>query len=346
MVRVVHYINQFFAGIGGEDKADHPLSVVEGPLGPGVELEKELKGEAKVVATIYAGDNYVNENSEKFLSAALGHLKEIKPDVIVGGPAFSSGRHGIACGMLLKEAEEQLGIPGVVGCSRDNPAVEMYRDAVYIVPTANSAVGMSKALPPIARLALRLGRKVELGSAREEGYLPRGIRKNVLTGKGAAVRAIEMGIARLKGEPYLTELVIPKAEVVDPPAPINDLSKAVVALVTEGGLVPKGNPDRLESWDATKWFHYPMKGDSLKKGDYEVWHGGVITEWVDEDPNRNVPLDAMRYFEKTKFIGRLYEEFCVTVGNMSSSKTMQKLGKEIAVYLKEKGVDAVILTAT
>ena len=27
-VRVVHYVNQFFAGIGGEDKADLPVQVV------------------------------------------------------------------------------------------------------------------------------------------------------------------------------------------------------------------------------------------------------------------------------------------------------------------------------
>ena len=31
MTRVVHYINQFFAGIGGEEKAWFPAGLVDGP---------------------------------------------------------------------------------------------------------------------------------------------------------------------------------------------------------------------------------------------------------------------------------------------------------------------------
>ena len=44
MIRVAHYLNQFFARVGGEEKADVPLAVINGPIGPGVALEKELKG--------------------------------------------------------------------------------------------------------------------------------------------------------------------------------------------------------------------------------------------------------------------------------------------------------------
>ena len=38
-VRVMHYVNQFFAGVGGEDKADVPLDFREGSLGPGNRLQ-------------------------------------------------------------------------------------------------------------------------------------------------------------------------------------------------------------------------------------------------------------------------------------------------------------------
>ena len=34
-LRVVHYLNQFFAGIGAEDKADMPPAQRPGPIGPG-----------------------------------------------------------------------------------------------------------------------------------------------------------------------------------------------------------------------------------------------------------------------------------------------------------------------
>ena len=35
-IRIVHYINQFFAGIGGEEKGASPLESCAGPKGPGV----------------------------------------------------------------------------------------------------------------------------------------------------------------------------------------------------------------------------------------------------------------------------------------------------------------------
>ena len=34
-MKVVHYLNQFFAGIGGEEQADSPPEVRPGALGPG-----------------------------------------------------------------------------------------------------------------------------------------------------------------------------------------------------------------------------------------------------------------------------------------------------------------------
>ena len=33
-LRVVHYLNQFFAGVGGEEMSDHPVSSRPGPVGP------------------------------------------------------------------------------------------------------------------------------------------------------------------------------------------------------------------------------------------------------------------------------------------------------------------------
>jgi len=42
MLKVVHYINQFFGQIGGEDKADTPPLVKEGPVGPGLALQQAL----------------------------------------------------------------------------------------------------------------------------------------------------------------------------------------------------------------------------------------------------------------------------------------------------------------
>ena len=40
--KIVHYINQFFAGIGGEEKADYKPELREGNGGPGLDLDTAL----------------------------------------------------------------------------------------------------------------------------------------------------------------------------------------------------------------------------------------------------------------------------------------------------------------
>ena len=59
------YINQFYAGIGGEEKADIGLNIFEGAKGPGIGLEKLWDGKIEIVKTISCGDNYIN-NEECF----------------------------------------------------------------------------------------------------------------------------------------------------------------------------------------------------------------------------------------------------------------------------------------
>lgn len=43
---------------------------------------------------------------------------------------------------------------------------------------------------------------------------------------------------------------MPVFDKVEPAKPIEDLSKAVIAVVTTGGIVPLGNPDRIQSASA------------------------------------------------------------------------------------------------
>lgn len=61
-----------------------------------------------------------------------------------------------------------------------------------------------------------------------------------------------MLLKRLKGEDFTTELPMPEFDSVEPAEAIKDLSKAVIALVTTGGIVPHGNPDRIQSASAQK----------------------------------------------------------------------------------------------
>ena len=150
--KIVHYINQFFAGIGGEEKADYKPELREGNVGPGLALDTALGEDYEVVATIICGDNYFGENLEAATDTVLEMVKKYNPDVFVAGPAFNAGRYGVACGTICKAVEERLGIPSVTAEYEENPGVDMFRKDVIIVKTGNSAADMRKAVKNIASI--------------------------------------------------------------------------------------------------------------------------------------------------------------------------------------------------
>lgn len=346
-IHIVHYLNQFFGGVGGEDKADLPLQVREGPVGPGVALERACGGAARVVATVICGDNLFVDKSERTVAEALAAIGPFRPHVFIAGPAFNSGRYGLACARLSVAVQEQLRVPALTGMHAENPGLDFCRQQVYVVPTAASAAGMQAALVHMARLGTKLAQGQPLGPAAEEGYLPRGVRLNAVVEQPAAVRAVDMLLAKLSGAPYETELALETFDVVTPPPPLADLSAATIALVTEAGIVPKGNPDRIESTRASKWARYSITGtEDLNGASYESVHGGYDSTWANQDPDRVLPLDALRSLEREGVIGKLFDSYFVTVGNGGNLRTMRRLGSEIAQALKDGGVHGVVLPAT
>src|SRR5437867_7800350 len=70
-IRVIHYINQFFGGIGGEDKADARPSHRPGLVGPGLGLAKHLGAEAEIVGTLICGDNFFVEHEAEAVAGLL-----------------------------------------------------------------------------------------------------------------------------------------------------------------------------------------------------------------------------------------------------------------------------------
>ena len=74
--------------------------------------------------------------------------------------------------------------------------------------------------------------------------------------------------------------------------------------------------------------------------------GGFATTAANDDPNRIVPLDTLRTLEGEGAIGRLHNEFLVTVGNGTQVAAARRFGVEWAAELRKAGVQAAILTAT
>lgn len=345
--QVVCYLNQFFGQIGGEDKAGTATIFEDKPVGPALAFQQLIKDEGTVVGTIICGDNYFNENTKQVLDIIIGKIKKLSPDVVVVGPAFNAGRYGLACAEIGKAVSETMNIPVISGMYPENPGVELGKKYMYIVQTSDSAAGMRRALSQMAYLAKKLAAGIPLDSPEKDGYIPQGRRVTVFAEKRGSLRAVEMLLKRLKGEEYQTELPMPEFNRVEPALPIKDLSKAVIALVCSGGIVPKGNPDRIESASATKYGKYPLESMfDLRKGDYETIHGGYDPVYANEDPDRVLPLDAMRELEALGKIGRLYDYFYSTVGTGTSVANAEKFGREIGEQLKAAGVDGVILTST
>jgi glycine reductase complex component B subunit gamma len=343
MVRAVHYLNQFFAGLGGEEAAETPPTRLDGPVGPGRGLAAELQG-IEIAATLACGDDYFAEHEEDALAQLLGLLEAEHPDLLVAGPAFGSGRYGFACARLTRVASERLGIPALAAMHEENPGVGA-AEGTLVAATAVNVAGMREALPRMARLAEALVAGRELGPPAEEGYLPRGFRRNRQAEKPGAERAIDLLLDKLAGE--TRSEVAGGFDRVPPPSAVTDLSTALLALVTEAGCVPQGNPDRLPTIRAQGWLRYELGGAAtLAPGAYESVHGGFDVTLANEDPNRLVPLDTVTALAEEGRIGRIHDVFYTTTGNGTPVAASTRFGREIAAELTEAGVEAVLLSGT
>ena len=274
-MRVLCYLNQFYGQIGGEAEAGYPMTVEQKPIGPCLALMLELKDTAcECVATVICGDNYFAENTEACLDQFARILDEYHPDVVIAGPAFNAGRYGIACGQILKACFDK-GIPAASGMYEENPGVLLYKKYGYIFPAAPNARGMRKSIQTFAAFLRKFSSGEEIGGPAEEGYFPREIRKNKWYTQTGAERAVNMLMKKVSGLPFQTELKMPAFTSVTPSAPIRDMKHATIAVMTSGGIVPTGNPDRLEALACTKYKAYSIDelgGEEL--GQVDVAHGG------------------------------------------------------------------------
>ena len=315
-MRIVHYINQFYAQIGGEEKADYPLEIREdAAVGPGNAFQEKLGSEAKIVATIICGDNFFNENLETVSGQIQEVLERLQPDLVIAGPAFNAGRYGMACGNVLKICDQKK-IPAFTGMYPENPGADMFRMYGYITITKSSAVGMRQAVSDMTSLIWKVVQDERSLNPSEDHYIPRGRRINRF-----AVR-------------------FQKSKSMD-------MKNAVIALVTTGAVVPEGNPDHIETGIATKFGKYSFERDygGFDMPKHLMIHGGCDPVYCQEDPNRMIPADALKEMEEKGEIGKLSDTLYVTSGNGCATKNAVAFGQAIAAGLKADRVDGAILSS-
>ncbi len=342
--KVLYYLNQFFGQIGGEEKADYKPTFSNEKIGPAAAFSSGLEG-GEVIGTIICGDNYFNENKADALQFVDEVFANNEVDLLVAGPSFNAGRYGVACAELTNHVVEKYGIPVVSGCYKENPGLEMSKLNAYIVETNNSAADMRKSLPKMIAIANKLLKGEELDPV-VDGYFKQGKRKTILVDKTASQRAVEMLLARLNDKAFTTEMPMPTFDKVKPGASIANLAGATIALVTTGGIVPQGNPDKIQSASARKWGKYSVVGKTNLKGEFCTIHGGYDPVYANDLPDRVIPFDILKKFENEQKIGKVHDMIYTTTGTGTAVGNAIQFGVEIGKELKDAGVDGVILTST
>ena len=350
-VRVMHYVNQFFAGIGGEDKADVPVGSREGAVGPGKRLQELLGDSAEIAVTVYCGDDYFAQHTAEALESILQMARKYDIDLLVAGPAFASGRYGFACAEVCHAVSDSLGLNCVTAMYPENPGLETYRNhkdrKVFAFPTTEAVTGMEESLKKIVHFVSKLLNNSTVGTPATEGYVPRGFRNDEPVNKDGAERALEMLLDKIAGRSFVSEIPIEHLDVV-PVAPcITDITDACIAIAATDGVLPKGNPDGFKAYRNTQWRKYSIENlDTMSNAEWDVLHGGYNNEFMRENPNFGVPLDMCRELENEGAFAKIYPYYYMTTGVNAAIPVMQRIGREMGADMKAEGIDAAFLVSS
>jgi glycine reductase len=165
--------------------------------------------------------------------------------------------------------------PAVTGMFPENPGVDLFKKFIYIIATKSSPLGMQEAAEKMVAFGIKLAKQESIESPQAEGYIPRCIRKNYFATKTGAERAVDMLLQKMDEQPFFTEYPMPVFDRVPPLPPITNLNQITLALISSGGIVPRGNPDRIESSGASRFGKYDIsKCQRLDSETHEAVHGG------------------------------------------------------------------------
>jgi glycine reductase len=149
------------------------------------------------------------------------------------------------------------------------------------------------------------------------------------------------------GRPFITEVPVESLEEIPILPPVTNLAEACVALVSETGLVPLGNPDGFKSHRNTVWKKYSIASlNSMQDDKWELRHAGWDVSFNTKNPNYAAPLDVCREMEREGVFARLYPALYSVCGNNGQISVMQRIGREMAADMKADGVDVALLVAT
>ncbi len=343
LVKVVHYLNQFFAGLGGEEAAGIAAGSPRGSGRPRAGARARRRRHARVRRRLLRRAR--GRGARR--SCCAGSTRS-SPDVLVCGPVVRLRplrlrlRDARARGSTPRHPRRLRDGSGEPGCRRGRGR-RLHRPDER--ERGRACARRCRGWPRSPR---RLAAGEELGPPDEEGYLPRGLRRNERArARRRGCAAIDLLLAKLGGETR-TEV----EASFDHVAAASAGSRSVAGLRSLSSPRPaachRGIPTACRRsapppGSATR----SATEATLAAGRYESVHGGFDVTAANADPNRLVPLDVVRdarargpHRPAPRHLLHDHRE------RHARRRPPTKFGQEIADELKEAGVEAVVLSGT
>ena len=229
----------------------------------------------------------------------------------------------------------------------ENPGVLSYPTEIIVVPTSLTSADMATAVATMVRLAVSwamAGLRSGPGGRLPAAWHPARSTIGTVRVMCALSRCYRPSS---KARPFVTEVPMHAPDRVLPATPLADLRQATIAMVTTGGLVRKGNPDKQVSANATRYYrHSVAEFRSLSGTDWEAYHAGYFNHIVNSNPNYILPLNFLRDLEVEGSIGGVFESIYALPGVSTPVAISRGMGRSIAEDLHAGNVDGCLLVAT
>ncbi|MDO4467800.1 MAG: GrdB-related putative oxidoreductase, partial [Bacillota bacterium] len=136
-MKVIMIYDQIQSGEGTKDDKMVPLGAKKEPVGPAVMMAPFLKKiDAKVVACLYCGNGYYNDNKEEVIRKLTAMIAKLNPDVVMCGPTFNYADYASMAAHVAKSINEKTSVPALAAMSAENESViEAFKDQILIVKT-------------------------------------------------------------------------------------------------------------------------------------------------------------------------------------------------------------------
>ena len=233
-LRVAHYLNQFFAGIGGEERADVGVTMRPEPVGPGRALRPRSASRARR-RHCHLRRHHIAEREEPAVAAIRAKLVTLRPTwwwrdrPSARAATASHARWPVAPRPRTDSPRSRACIPTTRRSRRTGACPHRpHRGVGDVACRPRSRARALRAAPGAWRSAgARRGRRL---------HLPRAAPRLRPRPAGLPARA-RHAARQAHGRPFVRRCRSTRPSACTPAAPIADLCARAIAMVTTGGLV-------------------------------------------------------------------------------------------------------------